>query len=148
MSRFLNIVECAIEYKNKFLIIERPSSVHAGGLLAFPGGKVEFSDGRLDILHQAVKREIFEEVGIKLMDPIFFITSSFFVDSNQDNVLDMIFYCRLEKSDPAVVPNPLEVPKHYWLSYEEVLQQKKAPNWLKQYIFQIITSPLRLNIFS
>ena len=41
MKLYLNIVEVAIEHDEKFLIIKRPEGKHAGGLLAFPGGKVE-----------------------------------------------------------------------------------------------------------
>ncbi len=41
MTKFIAVVECAIEYQGKFMIIERPQGGHAEGLLSFPGGKVE-----------------------------------------------------------------------------------------------------------
>jgi hypothetical protein len=37
---YLKVVECAIEHDSKFLVIKRPQGVHAGGMLAFPGGKL------------------------------------------------------------------------------------------------------------
>jgi len=52
MKHYLLIVECAIECNGKFLIIQRPEGKHAGGLLAFAGGKVDEQDetSRFDIL--------------------------------------------------------------------------------------------------
>lgn len=72
MKGFIVATECAIEYQNKFLIIKRPQGVHAEGLLAFPGGKFELSDRESagDVVKQAIKREVFEEVGLRLIDPI------------------------------------------------------------------------------
>ncbi len=48
MQKIVVVVECAIEHKGKFLLIKRPNEGHAGGLLAFPGGKVDFADGSED----------------------------------------------------------------------------------------------------
>ena len=63
MAIYHMVVECAIEHDGKFFIINRPPGKHAAGLLAFPGGKVEYKDSDLgaDILRAAVKREVFEE---------------------------------------------------------------------------------------
>jgi 8-oxo-dGTP diphosphatase len=135
-EKFLVIVECAIEYQQKFLVIQRPEGVHAAGLLAFPGGKVEQSDGHnnADILIEAVKREVFEEVGLKLIDPLYFVTSSYFVDSRQTQVVDVIFYCQLEKTNPSVTASPREVPAFAWLSDEEILAHDNSPVWLKKYL--------------
>jgi 8-oxo-dGTP pyrophosphatase MutT (NUDIX family) len=41
MKFYLNVIQVAIEYDEKFLIIKRPEGKHAGVLLAFPGGKVK-----------------------------------------------------------------------------------------------------------
>jgi 8-oxo-dGTP pyrophosphatase MutT (NUDIX family) len=65
MQRFVVVVECAIKLDDRYLLIKRPAGVHAAGLLAFPGGKVEYQDGIRDInshniLLHAVKREVFE----------------------------------------------------------------------------------------
>jgi 8-oxo-dGTP pyrophosphatase MutT (NUDIX family) len=71
MKFYLNIVEVAIEHDEKFLIIKRPEGNHAGGLLAFPGGKVEEIDeqNEWDILRLAAKRETLEEVGLNFIFP-------------------------------------------------------------------------------
>ncbi|QLH35436.1 MAG: NUDIX hydrolase [Parachlamydiaceae bacterium] len=136
MDKFLVVVECAIEFKEKFLFIKRPKGVHAEGLLSFPGGKVESEDGKNnnDILLQAVKREVFEEVGLNLVDPIHFLTSSYFIDSHDVKVLDVIFHCEIKNSTLEITPSRREVPEYYWLTVSEVLSHQDAPVWLKHYI--------------
>ena len=144
-EKFLVVVECAIEYQEKFLIIERPASVvHAGGLLAFPGGKVEKNDGQSEanILLEAVKREVFEEVGLALLDPLQIVTSSyFFIDTHQTPVIDVIFYCLLKKTNPSITASAREVSHFAWMSLQEILAHEKSPIWLKRYISALL--PLR-----
>ncbi|MDP3641252.1 MAG: NUDIX domain-containing protein, partial [Alphaproteobacteria bacterium] len=99
---YVVIVECALELNGRFLIIKRPDDKEAGGLLAFPGGKVELedhnTDGSRDIILNAVKREIFEEVGIKLLDPIQYVVSNHFKSVNGSECLIMVFHCILNKT--------------------------------------------------
>lgn len=132
---YLVCVECAIEHDGKFLIIQRPAGKHAEGLLSFPGGAVEELDEahHRDILRSAVKREIFEEVGLTLEEPINYVTTSFFVDSFDVHVIDSIFHCKL-KALPVVVPSEREVPTYTWMTKEEVNQAPNAADWLKGYL--------------
>lgn len=53
---------CVITKKNKFLISSRPAGRNFQGFFEFPGGKVEPGEYLLEALY----REIFEELGIKL----------------------------------------------------------------------------------
>jgi len=141
MYNFIVATECAIEYNGKFLIIKRPDGVHAAGLLSFPGGKFEASDAidNEDAAKQAVKREVLEEVGLNLIDPINYVrTSCFFDDKNGKQVLDIIYHCKLEKTKIKVAPSAREVPEHYWLTYEEIVKAPNCPKWLKSYIKTII----------
>jgi 8-oxo-dGTP pyrophosphatase MutT (NUDIX family) len=64
MRLYLNVIECAIDHKGRFLVIEHPAGGYAEGLLSFPGGKVDLADESYpsDILRTAVKCKIFEEV--------------------------------------------------------------------------------------
>lgn len=136
MRTYLNVVECAIEYKGSFLIIKRPQAASAGGLLAFPGGKVDEEDevNHTDILHSAVKREVFEEVGLLLTDPIYYVSSSHFVGNLKVPVIDTIFYCKLISTIPQVTPSPKEVTEYYWMTPLEIDQAPNSPSWLKTYM--------------
>lgn len=143
MEKFLVVVECAIEFQNRFLFIKRPKGVlHAEGLLAFPGGKVEYKDGdeNRDILIHAIKREVLEEVGLDLVDPVNFLTSSYFIDSHNTQVLDVIFHCKIMSDSIEVKPSFREVPEYYWLTISEALNQENTPTWLKRYISCLIPS--------
>jgi 8-oxo-dGTP pyrophosphatase MutT (NUDIX family) len=139
MKIYLNVVEVAIEHKKKFLIIKRPEGKHAGGLLSFPGGKVEEIDEQNegDILRLAAKREILEEVGLDLKDELRYIISNYFVDSIGAHVIDTIFHCKIEKTDLMVNASAREVPEYYWLTEEEIYNAHNAPHWLKNYVQQI-----------
>jgi 8-oxo-dGTP pyrophosphatase MutT (NUDIX family) len=136
MKQYLIVVECAIEHEGKFLIIKRPQGKHAGGQFSFPGGKVEEQDEaeNFDILRSAVKREIFEEVGLKLIDPINYITSSYFASSSGVQIIDNIFYCKLEQTAPKINASEREVAEYYWLSVDEINAAENSPDWLKKYI--------------
>jgi 8-oxo-dGTP diphosphatase len=135
MTNYLVLVECAIEYQGKFLIIKRPENVHAGGLLSFPGGKVEESDAVDDgscVLENAVKREILEEVGLTLEDPLHYVTTAIF-DFRDSKVMNHVFYCKLDKTIPNIKPSPREVPEYYFMDFETLEKKENAPIWLKSY---------------
>ena len=135
MKNIINVVECAIEFNNRFLIIERHMGVYAGGLLAFPGGKVEEQDAKTgeDILINAVKREVLEEVGIELKEKVSYITSSYFLDNKNIPFIDTIFHAILT-TKPEVISSPREVPKYFWMTIEEIMNADNSPDWLKSYI--------------
>lgn len=143
MKLYLNVVEVAIEHDGKFLIIKRPEGKHAGGLLAFPGGKVEEIDeqNEWDILRLAAKREILEEVGLDLKDDLKYITNNYFIDSVGAHVIDTIFHCKIDKTYLKVNASAREVPEYYWLTEEEINHAPNSPEWLKksvQYIRQTL----------
>lgn len=145
MKFYLNVVEVAIEHEGKFLIIKRPEGKYAGGLLAFPGGKVEEIDEQNegDILRFAAKREILEEVGLDLKDGLKYIISNYFIGSSNAKVpvIDTIFHCKIEKTDLTINPSPREVPEYYWLTEEEINHALNAPEWLKKSVQYIRQTP-------
>jgi 8-oxo-dGTP pyrophosphatase MutT (NUDIX family) len=139
MSKFIVVSECAIEYKNKFLIIKRPKAAHAGGLLSFPGGKFEVTDAdnSTDAVKSGVRREVLEEVGIDLLDPIHYIRTNYFLSDSGEPVVIIIYHCKLEKTPIIVTPSPREVAEYYWLSNEEIKEKDNCPHWLKNYLESI-----------
>ena len=137
MSTFLCVTECAIKHEDRFLMITRPEGTHAGGILSFPGGKVDYSDGEnaADILVNAVKREVFEELGLQLIDPLRYVTSSFFVDTvTERKVLDTIFLCDIKKTKLTIIPSKREVAAFHWLTFEEINRHANCPPWLGKYL--------------
>lgn len=132
MKQYLVIVECAIECEGKFLIIRRPEGKHAGGLLSFAGGKVDEQDeaDRFDMLRAAVKREMFEELGLTLTDNINYITSEYFYDISGVCVVNNLFHYKYD-AIPKVTPCAREVPWFGWMTKEEILAAENSPEWLK-----------------
>ena len=58
----INVVACVLKKNEKILIASRPEIKAFSGLFEFPGGKVE----KEEYLIEALDREIFEELGIRL----------------------------------------------------------------------------------
>lgn len=129
------VVECIVHHRDRFLLIERPRGVHAGGLLAFPGGKVEEADAKdgQDVLEAAVARELFEEVGVRFESAPNYVMNSYFVDSKNNPVLDVIFYASV-KTLPVITPSAREVISYSWLLEEELRMAKNCPPWVLLYL--------------
>jgi 8-oxo-dGTP pyrophosphatase MutT (NUDIX family) len=135
---------CCINVKSKFLIIERPKNKSFGGLLSFPGGKVDPEDEKYeyDILRACAKREVLEEVGIYLdINSLIYITSGCF---NLDGitVINSVFYTNLEEY-PEVIPKLDEVPKYFWMTIDEVKKANNTSDWFDEY-FCYITRKISL----
>ena len=62
MKKSIIVVACVISKGGKILISSRPEGREFQGFFEFPGGKVESGE----YLTEALQREIFEELGIKL----------------------------------------------------------------------------------
>jgi len=58
----LHVAVAAIFREGRVLIARRPAHVHQGGLLEFPGGKVEPGE----TVQQALVRELYEETGLRI----------------------------------------------------------------------------------
>ena len=137
-KKYLLIASTAIQYNNKFLVIQHPESKSAAGILAFPGGKVEQQDesNDLDILRNAAKREVLEEVGIDLKTELQYITSAFFQGVDNIPIIDTIFHSILEE-EPLIVISPREIQCYFWMTADEIMQSEKA-TWIKDQVKLIV----------
>lgn len=131
---FIVNVEGAIRKNDKWLIIERSKKEeHAGGQLSLVGGKVDLEGNSSDILERTVKREIFEEVGVKVKDRLNYVHSTSFVTDKGEHVVDIVFLCEHESGE-AFCKSPDEVEKVFWLTTEEIVNHSNSQLFLKQSI--------------
>lgn len=137
---FVVYAECIIQKGETFLFIKRPTTSQAGGLYCFPGGKVDNEDGdnNSDVLLYAVKREIKEEVGLNLLDPISLVSTVMFEQINDGKkVIGVTFYCNLNITDPTVVPSPREVPEYKWMTLEDALNNEICADFAKRSLLDL-----------
>jgi 8-oxo-dGTP diphosphatase len=127
-------VEGAVSKEDRWLIIGRSmKEEHAGGLLSLVGGTVENEGNSKDILERTIKRELYEEVGVKVKDKIKFVRNTSFKLENGNEVIDIVFLCEFDKGEPFAKSSD-EVDAVYWMTTDEILNHPKAPIWLKESI--------------
>lgn len=135
-----------IEYLGKFLLQER--QLKEGTMFVLPGGKVESfdetqseivknlnNDGKErnydDVLLNTLRREVYEELQINLPDVIDYFCSSFFINKNEEPVIDVVFYTKL-KERPEIVVDGKEVQAYTWMDLKEILASEQVHDWLKK----------------
>jgi len=131
---FIVNVEGAIRKNNEWLIIERSKEEeHAGGMLSLVGGKVDQEGNSSDILERTVKREIMEEVGVKVKDNSSYVHSTSFVTDNGLNVINIVFLYEYDSGE-AYSKSSNEIERVLWLTTPEILNNPNAPTFLKESI--------------
>lgn len=129
---FIVNVEAAIFHQGKWLMIERSlKEEHAGGTLSLVGGKVDLEGHSLDVLERTVRREVFEEVGIELAEPLRYVYNSSFVTEAGIPVINIVFLC-MYSSGTAYAKSPNEIEATHWLREEAIMEHPKAPPWTKE----------------
>ena len=78
------------------------------------------------------------------MDPIHYVTSSYFTDYSGIDVIDVIFYTRLDKSSKEVFPSQREVPFWDWFTQGEIDKDPRSPPWLKLYLEKLRLSTIKV----
>ncbi|HSX27671.1 MAG TPA: NUDIX hydrolase [Patescibacteria group bacterium] len=95
------------------------------GELDFPGGAVEEDE----TYHNAVLREISEEVGLTL-DPGN-VTLAYSATTYYDGLSTIRFLYVGKLSDPPQIRLSYEHDAYYWMSVEKVLEEFSHPVWTK-----------------
>ena len=99
--------------KDKFLVIKRhKNEIAYPGKWAFPGGKVEKGQNVLE----ALKREVFEEVGLEIEDSRKFLNDFTFLRPDGHNVIGFVFEV-IAKSEDVNLSDEFEDYK--WVSPKE-----------------------------
>ena len=73
MSRIHVAIGIIVNETGQFLFSQRPMHIHLGGLWEFPGGKIEPGETPF----AALKRELFEEIDIKVINATAFMQFPF-----------------------------------------------------------------------
>ncbi|MDR2200702.1 MAG: NUDIX hydrolase [Puniceicoccales bacterium] len=146
VTTFICKARVLIEYSGKFLLLE-----HQFGdkiMLILPGGKVEaFDETQSEIIHNlngdgkdrndsdillnALRREVYEELKINLPQVIDYCCSHFFTNTQGEPVIDVVFYVKLEER-PNIVVDGEEVKSFVWMDQKEILSHDHVHDWLKK----------------
>ena len=119
-------VEGVIYDGDRYLMAFRSEQeAHAGGTLAFAGGKMEGTESA-DSLEETVKREIREEVGVEVENVVYVESHTF---GNDPPCLDVVFLCRYVSGDARAI-DPAEVSAVQWMTFSEALAHPKTPPWI------------------
>lgn len=136
-QRFIVNVQCAVVRDGRYLMIVRGDGVgHAPGVLAFPGGKTELGDGPSDVLESTARREVLEETGVRVSQPLEYVRSKTFEMTEGGSVVDVLFLGEYKSGEPTIA-DATEVADIKWMGAEETLSHPKTPPWLKESIEQV-----------
>jgi 8-oxo-dGTP pyrophosphatase MutT (NUDIX family) len=130
---FIN-VEGAVFRGDKWLLIRRSKKeAHAGGGLALVGGTVDHEGDSQDILERPLRRELFEEVGVEVKEPILYVRNTSFVLANGKEVVDIVFLCEFDTGEPYA-KSPDEVESIHWMTTDEIINHKEIQHYVRDSI--------------
>lgn len=103
---------------------------YGSGWLGFPGGKVDPDPSAPHILEETARREVLEEVGLTLDDPVVHVESHTFA-IGAEIMLDVVMLARSTFGDPHPA-SPDEVAGVTWMSYEELRDDLRTQPWTRE----------------
>jgi mutator protein MutT len=113
----INVTAGIIEFDNTILIARRKDGKHLAGFWEFPGGKIEKGESP----ESCLKRELFEELNIKVS------IDSFFMDSihnyDEKTILLKSYKCKATSKDFSLNDHD----KALWIKTSELTDYKFAP---------------------
>ncbi len=143
MKYIVNVEGAIVRGEQYLMIIRGQGETHAGGTLSFVGGKVETTQNGVDVLEEELRREIMEEVGVRVSEMVY-VQSSHFIMNDHDLVVDIVFLCRYETGEPRIADSA-EVEKILWLTASEILDHALCPPWIKSSIKRVEALRQRLS---
>jgi 8-oxo-dGTP diphosphatase len=124
-------VEAAIRRDDQYLLLVRSDDEeHAAGEYGLPGGTVEVEESAGEVLEDALRREVREEVGLTVADPEYVDSTAFTTDTGE-SAINVVFHCRHESGEPHVA-DPEEVASVEWLTVAEIRERGDVPPWTQR----------------
>jgi 8-oxo-dGTP pyrophosphatase MutT (NUDIX family) len=121
-------VEAAVYHDGRYLLIVRGDEEdHAAGMLAFPGGKLDYSE-MADVLERTAAREVLEETGV-VVEQIEYVEAHSFTSPAGTKVVDVVFLCCYVSGTPTIT-DPGEVAALRWMTAHEILADGACPPWM------------------
>jgi 8-oxo-dGTP diphosphatase len=126
-------VEAVVYDAGMYLMIVRGATEQiAPGTLTPPGGKVEVSGLVYDVLEETLRREVWEETGVRVEDEVAYLESHSF-DAGGQTIVDIIFLVRYKSGEPRAADEN-EVAAIEWLAYDEVMSDPRTMPWTRDTI--------------
>jgi 8-oxo-dGTP pyrophosphatase MutT (NUDIX family) len=120
-------VEVVVFHEGRYLAITRAATEEIGaGEVSFPGGKVDLEIPAADILEDTARREVLEETGLVLTDPVLYVESHTF-GTLERPVLDVVMLARTD--DDAMVTATDEVEQAEWLTFDDMQSHPLVQPW-------------------
>ncbi|HPT08442.1 MAG TPA: NUDIX hydrolase [bacterium] len=123
------IIHSLIINNGKLLILKRIKDTYEGGLWDLPGGTLE--DG--EDLSEGIKREVFEETGLKIKNPgLFYYSSNIDIKKNKQ-FITIIFIVELNNKNKFIKINTNEHSQFEWIIPKDIIKYQTV-NYLKSCI--------------
>lgn len=127
------VVEGVISMGDKWLLIRRSmQEEHEAGAISLVGGRVETAGFSHDVLEQALKREVAEEINITIQKKCS-IYGALLKTAKGERVLTVVFLCTYETGE-VYIKQIEEVADILYLDTETVLESEEIPDYVKKSI--------------
>jgi 8-oxo-dGTP pyrophosphatase MutT (NUDIX family) len=123
-------VEVAVVRDGLYLATTRGTGESYGsGWVGFPGGKVDRGFPVANILEETARREVLEETGLVLDDPVVYVESHTF-GIGEETVLDVVMLAR-SFTGTAFAASSQEVSAVEWLTFDNLMAHPGVQQWTR-----------------
>jgi len=128
---FIVNVEVAVVRGGRYLgTVRGQAEEYGAGWLGFPGGTVDPDPAAPHVLEETARREVLEETGLTLDDPVVYIESHTFTIGSVI-VLDIVMLATSTSGEPRAAASQGEVASVEWLSFEDLLNDVRTQSWTR-----------------